>query len=90
MAKPVTTHLWNAARGLTYCGKSRKQITVRGVTYWRVRELALIGPNDCVDSATCKACGRVDDATQVREYQRECRESNVDPDTLQPLPKAKS
>jgi hypothetical protein len=90
MAKPVTTHLYNAARGLTYCGKSRKQITVRGVKYWRVRELAIIGPNDLVDSATCKACQRVDDAVQVRDYRRECREANIDPDTMQPLPKGKT
>ncbi len=88
MVKQVT-HLWNAARGRTFCGKSLKQVTVRGVWYWRVRELAIIGPNDLVDSATCKACQRVDDAEQVRDYRRSCRASGIDPDTMQPLPKAK-
>lgn len=88
MAKEVT-HLFNASRRLTYCGKSREQYRERGVKYWRTRVLPIIGPNDLVDSATCKACQRVDDAEQVRNYQRECRAANVDPDTLQPLPKTK-
>jgi hypothetical protein len=89
MVKAATTHLWNAARGLTYCGKSRQQETVRGVKYWRVRALAIIGPNELADSATCKACQRVDDAMQVRNYRRECREAGIDPDTMQPLSKVK-
>jgi len=84
------THLYDPGRKLTYCGKSLKQYSVRGVRYWRVHELPIISPNQLVDEATCKACQRVDDAVQVRNYQRECREANIDPDTLQPFPKAKS
>ncbi len=73
--------------GRTLCGQSLKQTTVRGVAYWRVRWLEVIRPNQCVDEATCKACHRVDDFRQVRDYRRECREGNLDPDTGQPLPK---
>ncbi len=69
----------------TLCGMSRKQTTVRGVAYWRVRELEIIRPNQCVDEATCKACHRVDDFRQVRDYRRECREAGLDPDTMKPL-----
>ncbi len=89
MVKQVT-HLWNAARGLTYCGKSTTHSVRRGLVVRRARDLLIIGPNDLVDSATCKACQRVDDAMQVRDYHRECRQANIDPDTMQPLPKAKS
>lgn len=74
----------------TLCGKSRKQLTVRGVAYWRTRELPVIHHNQCVDQATCKACHRVDDARCIKNHRRECAESGVDPDTLEPLPKVKS
>lgn len=88
MPKEVT-HLSHAS-GRTYCGKSRQRYTVRGVAYWRTHVLPVIGPLECVDSATCKTCQRVDDAFQLREYRESCRRSNIDPDTMEPLPKAKS
>lgn len=71
----------------TLCGKSRRQQTVRGVPYWRARVLEVIKPSEVVDKATCKACQRVDDVRQARDYLRECREANIDPDTMQPLPR---
>lgn len=89
MAKKPATHLYNPVRRLTYCGKSLTQELRRGVRYWRAPPLAIIGPHDLVDSATCKACQRVDDAVQVRDHLRSCREAGLDPDTMQPLPKAK-
>jgi hypothetical protein len=75
--------------GRTLCGKICQQISVRGVMYWRTRWLPVISPSQCVEEATCKACHRVDDSRAVKNYLRECREAAVDPDTLQPLPKAK-
>jgi hypothetical protein len=73
----------------TLCGKSRQQISVRGVAYWRTRVLPVISRNQCVDEATCKACHRVDDARCVKNHRRECREAGIDPSSMQPLPKAK-
>lgn len=84
--KTFSIHL-PGAPGLTLCGQSRQQQTVRGVAYWRVRVLEIIKPSQSVDEATCKACHRVDDFRQVRDYRRECREAGLDPDTGQPLPK---
>ena len=80
------THL-PGAQGRTLCGQSRAQITIRGVAYWRTRVLEVIKPTQNVDEATCQACQRVDDVRQVRDYRRECREAEIDPDTLQPLPR---
>ncbi|HMG12786.1 MAG TPA: hypothetical protein VK571_06410 [Gemmatimonadaceae bacterium] len=54
----------------TLCGKSCRQISVRGVTYWRTRWLSVISPSQCVDEATCKACHRIDDARAVKSYLR--------------------
>jgi len=88
MPKEVT-HL-SHPNGRTYCGKSRQQYVLRGVAYWRTRVLPIIGPNELIDSATCKACQRVDDAAQVREHLKDCQRASIDPDTLEPLPKAKS
>ena len=85
-SRAAVTHLPDGPAD-TLCGKSRRQITICSVVYWRTRVLEVIKPSQCVDEATCKACHRVDDARQVRDYRRECREGNLDPDTGQPLPK---
>lgn len=86
MPKAHTLHLPDGP-SRTLCGKSRQQITIGGVAHWRTRVLEVIKSSQCVDEATCKACHRVDDARQVRDYQRECREGNLDPATGRPLPK---
>ncbi len=44
-----------------------------------------IHKNQLVDEATCKSCWRADDARQVRDYRRECKESGIDPDTLEKI-----
>ncbi len=57
--KTFSIHLPDGTRK-TLCGKSRQQITIRGVAYWRVRVLEIIKPSQSVDEATCKACHRVE------------------------------
>jgi hypothetical protein len=52
--------------GLTLCGRSAARVT-------------LIGRNEVVDAATCKACQRADDAAQIRDLRRAERAAGVKP-----------
>jgi len=69
----------------TLCGKWIHAYEVQTNTMFRAAErdvpLAVIGKNDLIDSATCKACQRADDARQVRDYKRECAAAGLDPVT---------
>ncbi len=64
--------------GRTFCGLSYRDDP-------RVRVLNI--KRQAVDEATCLNCHRIDDARCIKNHLRECAASNVDPDTLQPLPK---
>lgn len=77
----MKTHLPSSLnREWTLCGKSVR-FSYRGMSAnaQRRRPLVLIGHNEVVDSATCKACQRADDAQSVKNYRRECKESGVEP-----------
>lgn len=79
MAKKRVTHIPGDPKR-TLCGK---YIEIQTDTRFRATErdvpLVLIGKNDLIDSATCKACQRADDARQVRDYRRECADAGLDP-----------
>ena len=80
----MKTHL-PGEPGKTLCGKWVEAHEIQTDTMFRSATrsapLQLIGKNDLVDFATCKACQRVDDVKQVRDYQRECKESGINPVT---------
>lgn len=73
--------------GFALCGKHAtvihraKSRYTRGASSPRRASLVFISKNDLVDSATCKACQRADDAKQVRDYKRECAAAGLDPAT---------
>lgn len=71
--------------GFTLCGKSISDYWYESDTMSRNAErtvpLKIIDKNDLIDSATCKACQRADDARQVRDYKRECAAAGLDPAT---------
>ncbi len=71
----MKTHL-PGQRERTLCGHKIDE-TASGEP--RRNPLTLIGRNELVDSATCRACQRADDAQSVRNYRRECREAGVEP-----------
>ncbi len=74
--------------GRTLCGKSVSDYWYESDAMSRNAEravpLKLIGKNELVDSATCKSCQRTDDARQVRDYLRQCKEAGLDPATGKP------
>ncbi len=63
------------------------------IPHWKKEGYSLCGRtsvlfifrSQSVDEATCHNCWRADDALQVRNYQRECKESGIDPDTLEKI-----
>lgn len=80
----IVTHI-STDGDKTYCG-----LRVSYLGGGRSRRV----PLTCIDlkrvsleSATCRACGRSDDARSIQNHRRECRASGLDPDSMLPLPK---
>jgi hypothetical protein len=76
----MRTHLPSSKPGWTLCGKPIF-FSYRGASAnsQRRRPLVIIDRNALVDSATCQACQRVDDAQSVANYRRECKAAGIDP-----------
>ncbi len=75
---PKKLHL-PQANGRTFCGLGYRDDP-------RVRVIDI--KRQAMDEATCLNCHRIDDSRCIKNHLRECAEANVDPNTLQPLPKA--
>lgn len=86
--KVPKTHL-PGEPGFTLCGRSISDFQYNSHELSRDAErsspLSVIGPNDLIDSATCKACQNVDDVRQVREHRQSCARAGIDPDTGEKL-----